>query len=417
MPDLYRLDIAQVDLEKPVKQSYVGEALITGDKDANRYGAEVYRGEKAVDLTGCTVEGWFIAPSGETIIIPGEINGNTAFVDITSECYSTEGAFTLAIKIKSEDIVATVRMIDGNIRKAYSYINDVVSEIGNDIVDVVIAAEGSDSYDIAYVTMGHDGIATMYNASCKGPMTITCVHDTLLCINSASNMQASNLELLNVNGHQFLYRVTDANGVISVGGGSVKVESLSAGEVVYIAESSGNVAYRLVDKDYNGQGLALLVREECAGTCKFWSEQFDYDMYHKYDGSLLDAAMTNFYSALPSNTRSKIALATIPVRSSALSGASQDWLDRYMFALSATEWGLSGSAYEGEIIEDASKRNIGVTYWTREPVGGMRNYSYTVNASGTKSNALNTVAQYYRPAFCITLDKSVAMVDGGWALQ
>ena len=54
MPELYRPDIVRVDLEKPVKQSYVGEALITGDNDANRYGAEVYRGEEAVDLSGCT---------------------------------------------------------------------------------------------------------------------------------------------------------------------------------------------------------------------------------------------------------------------------------------------------------------------------------------------------------------------------
>lgn len=417
MPELYRTDIIRVDLEKPVKQSCVGEALITGDKDANRYGAEVYRGEEAVDLSGCTVEGWFITPGGETIVIPGAVKDNIAYVDITNECYSTEGAFTLALKIKNNDVIATVRMVDGNIRKAYSYINDVVSEIGNDTVDVVISAEGSGGYDLAYVTMGHDGIATMYNASCNESMTISCLHDTLLCINSASNIQASNLELLNVNGNQFLYRVTDVNGVISIGGGSVKLESVAVGEVIYITENAGNAAYRLVDKDYNGQGLALLVREECAGTAQFWGEELTSEYKHHYKDSGLDSALIQFYNSLPSATQSKIAKAKVPVRASASSGATQDHLERYVFTLSAVEWGLAGSAYEGEAIEDVSNRKIGVVYWTREPVGGMAYLSYAVNASGTRSSLNSITRQSYRPAFCLAYDTNVAMVDGGWELK
>ena len=419
MPELYRLDYAKIDLNRPLVHSHVGEVLITGDKNGYRFCAEVYRAEESVDLSSCTVEGWFIAPSGETIIIPGTAEGNAAYVDLTAECCATDGAFSLALKITTDEITNTLRMIDGSIRIAYgNYI--AASALGNGVVDVVIAVDEDTAYSLAYVTIGHDGASVVYNESCKGAQSIPCVPDTLLAINMGASytITASAMEMLETDGQQYLFKVGDANGVLSVDGASAKAESVAVGELFYITETDGNAWYRLVDKDYNGQGLALLVREECTEKSRFWASHFeDYETRHKYNGSVLDTNMNLFYTSLPAATKGKIALTTIPVRKDAVGNTTQDYLDRYVFALSATEWGLTGSAYEGEPIEDTSSLKTSVDYWTREPVGGMRNYSYGVTTAGRRANYDNTTEHYMRPAFCIALNQAVGMVEGGWELK
>ena len=117
MVDIYRADIADVDLSKPLTRGKAVELLATGDKLSNRYGAAVYRDKDKVDLSGYAVTGYFIRPGHDTVVIPGTASGNTAYVDLPQACYIDSGAFSLAIKVSGGGITQTVRIVDGYIRR------------------------------------------------------------------------------------------------------------------------------------------------------------------------------------------------------------------------------------------------------------------------------------------------------------
>ena len=418
MPELFRADIAKIDLGKPVMHSQVGEVLVTGDSNANRYGAIVSHGSEEIDLSGCTCEGWFIAPSGETIIIPGAVRGNMAYVDLNAECYQSEGAFTLALKIKQDESIITLRMMDGRIRLAYSYTKDALidAEISKTVNIIIIG--GENAYDVAYVTMEDGVVNSVYKAECTGAMNIACVPGTLLTLrNNADNPYAiavENVELLDSqNEAMFQCRIGDADGMITLDGKSADASVLTAGALIAIPESSGKAWYRLVDTDY--YGYSLLVREEClAETSRYHSSVPSNTSGNKYNNSRLDVNINEFYNALPDATKAIIQSVAIPVRSNASSGVVQEYLTRNAFALSAVEWGVNDQNFEGVPIEYTGSRSIGVAYWTREPVAGMANYARTISNTGTASNLTVISSCGVRPAFCIAKDQVLSTVDGGW---
>lgn len=116
METLCRCDIVDIDVTKSLVRSYVGKVLATGDKNANKFGVNVYRAGVPVDVSGYTVLGHFIRPDMDTLPITGAVEGNTAYVVLPSACYTAEGAFSLTIKISGADITQTVRVVDGHIR-------------------------------------------------------------------------------------------------------------------------------------------------------------------------------------------------------------------------------------------------------------------------------------------------------------
>ena len=117
MENLCRRDVVKIDLNKGLSRSYAGMVLATGDKMANCFGAALYRGNEAVDITGYAVTGYFIRNSGsETVVIAGKAEGNEAVVELPQACYSSDGGFSLAIKVSGADVTATVRVVDGTIR-------------------------------------------------------------------------------------------------------------------------------------------------------------------------------------------------------------------------------------------------------------------------------------------------------------
>lgn len=118
MAELYRSDICKVDISKSLLRSYAGIVLATGDKNANRFGAVMYRAGDPVDMSGqaVTVTGYFIRPDAETIVCEGAQEGNTVYVDLPAACYTQDGTFSLAIKVSSAEITQTVRVVDGCIR-------------------------------------------------------------------------------------------------------------------------------------------------------------------------------------------------------------------------------------------------------------------------------------------------------------
>lgn len=116
MADLYRSDLIDIDLNRPLPRSNAGELLATGDKLSNRYGVRVFRQGEAVNLSGYAVTGYFIRHGHDTVVIAGTVSGNMAYVDLPQACYIASGAFSLAIKISGGGITQTVRIIDGYIR-------------------------------------------------------------------------------------------------------------------------------------------------------------------------------------------------------------------------------------------------------------------------------------------------------------
>lgn len=110
-------DVVNIDLNKGLSRTYAGMVLATGDNMANCFGAALYRGGEAVDITGYAVTGYFIRKSGaETVVIVGKAEGNEAIVELPQACYAFDGNFSLAIKVSGADVTATVRVVDGAIR-------------------------------------------------------------------------------------------------------------------------------------------------------------------------------------------------------------------------------------------------------------------------------------------------------------
>lgn len=113
---VYREDIINIDLESgTLFRNFMNHSIGEGDDDGNRFGVRVYRNGAAVSLSNCTVAGYFIRSDGQTIIAPGTISGNKAYVTLPDTCYAKEGNFTLAIRITGGGVTGTMRIVDGTV--------------------------------------------------------------------------------------------------------------------------------------------------------------------------------------------------------------------------------------------------------------------------------------------------------------
>lgn len=113
MAELYRSNIVDVDLSKPLitEQRCV---IATKDSNANVIGVNVFDDGSEVDLTGCTVIGYFTRQDGHVEKLIGGVSGNRAIVILNANCYTLEGRFTLVIKVKNDSgLNLTVRIVNG----------------------------------------------------------------------------------------------------------------------------------------------------------------------------------------------------------------------------------------------------------------------------------------------------------------
>lgn len=104
-----------------------------GDADENRYGVNVLKDGAPVDLSGCTVTGYFLKPDGTTVIMSGFTSGSKAYVSLPATCYAVEGQFTLAIKLTGGGVTGTMRVIDGTVINTS---NDNVIDPGGTVPDI-----------------------------------------------------------------------------------------------------------------------------------------------------------------------------------------------------------------------------------------------------------------------------------------
>lgn len=103
-------DTINIDLNKPLARSRA--VLASGDDMANCFGASIYQNGEAVDISGYAVTGYFVKPDGDTLVIAGSAEGNTALVTLHQACYAA-GSGTLAIKVSGvKKFTGTVRVVD-----------------------------------------------------------------------------------------------------------------------------------------------------------------------------------------------------------------------------------------------------------------------------------------------------------------
>lgn len=117
---IFKTDYVDIDLGRvQIHRSFLNHSIGTQDQQADHFGIRVLRDGEAVDLTGITVQGVFMPPTGSPIAITGDdytsVEGNTAEVILPQACYNIEGIFTLAIKLVdvTNTITGTMRIVDG----------------------------------------------------------------------------------------------------------------------------------------------------------------------------------------------------------------------------------------------------------------------------------------------------------------
>lgn len=91
----------RVDLGQPMTPRYLPEALFYSDEDSDQFVVELTNGLTPVDVSGHTVNGYFVREStGETIILRDTgVSGNTANVVLDSACYAVEGRCMIVIQL------------------------------------------------------------------------------------------------------------------------------------------------------------------------------------------------------------------------------------------------------------------------------------------------------------------------------
>lgn len=131
---IYKRDIIDIELENGnIYRSFMHHAIGEGDINGNRFGVRVFRNGEAVSLSGCIVTGYFIRADEQTIICPGETDGNIAYVPLLQSCYTKEGNFTLAIKITGGGVTGTMRIVDGTVVNTTT---DAVLDPTGDVPDI-----------------------------------------------------------------------------------------------------------------------------------------------------------------------------------------------------------------------------------------------------------------------------------------
>ena len=176
---IYREDFVDIDLaEKSIHRSFLTRTIGEGDQLANRFGVRVLRNGEAVAIGG-TCAGYFIRPSGDTVVITGTVSGNTAYVELPKACYTYEGQFALAIKVTSGSATGTMRIIDGVVANTTT---DTLVDPGTIIptIDALLASieAAVETIPLDYSALSNsfrDSIATEFGLSDPGTFTTNTI--------------------------------------------------------------------------------------------------------------------------------------------------------------------------------------------------------------------------------------------------
>lgn len=118
--DFYKQDIVDINLNTGnIFRSFLNHSIGFKDDDADRFGIRAFRDGEPVDLTGASCQAVFMATNGVNIALTsyGTVSGNVAYVTLPQACYDYEGQFCLAIKLISNGVTGTVRIVDGVVER------------------------------------------------------------------------------------------------------------------------------------------------------------------------------------------------------------------------------------------------------------------------------------------------------------
>ena len=98
-----------VDLSQGYQCGVVPDVLmIPGDEQAHTWTVEIMENGQAVDLSGCTVNAFFVRGDGKTVFIVGSVDANSASVVLAHECYAIAGLLRGIMKILKSDSVVSI---------------------------------------------------------------------------------------------------------------------------------------------------------------------------------------------------------------------------------------------------------------------------------------------------------------------
>ena len=128
-----------VDIGSGLVQYPLRTELMSGDKNANRITARVYKDKNPISIDGMTVSGDFIRPSDEAKIkLDGEAHGNEASVLLNEACYLEDGYFEVVISLEQGTTRRSILKVTGTVaRKGSGAIIDVSGVIPS--IDDIVA--------------------------------------------------------------------------------------------------------------------------------------------------------------------------------------------------------------------------------------------------------------------------------------
>ena len=136
-----KIELSEGALEQPL-----GIKFVSGDKQAHRVNAELYRGGKPVDLSGATVLGRFLRADGATVEVQGQVTGNVASVTFDATCYAVPGRLDVSLQLTQSGVITTPLILHAMIRRGAT---NVIVDPGNIISDLSELLEMIDDMDSA----------------------------------------------------------------------------------------------------------------------------------------------------------------------------------------------------------------------------------------------------------------------------
>lgn len=189
---------------------------------------------------------------------------------------------------------------------------------------------------------------------------------------------------------------------------SPSIGDLAEGSIIQIIEEGTPVDFCVAKHNYEGTGRTLVVRKAHSSTVT----SFANTSTNKYESSRLDIFLNETYiTRLDSKVQS--ALAEVPIEVTGTQSSTVYTINRKIFELSATEYGLSVSegATLGSVLPVATsilpeKGSNGNSTWSRTAVYTTSGNVYVVNKTDGVTSVSATTSLYYQPAFTLPADYS-----------
>lgn len=106
------------DLRQPLMMQALHHELVMDDENGDLFAVSVTDGGSAADLSGASVNAYFIRADGYTVPITGSVSGGTVQVLLPTSCYIKPGRFTLTIKITKGTTRHAIYCAEGVVRRS-----------------------------------------------------------------------------------------------------------------------------------------------------------------------------------------------------------------------------------------------------------------------------------------------------------